>query len=165
MSQYNPLESALQIGLIFFYFEDCMFNGWTGRTTWRKKKMETEKWKRIFVYIQQHFFRLWQRNGYMGKGRENDNEMEDEEGEMVKWRDTMDTMDKRKIERETDWELTQSGETPALIRVGSPAACCHCVGGRKNNGRWQFLDRGLALVVGNRWSSPRATRSSFLDAP
>ena len=71
----------------------------------------------------------------MGKGRENDNEMEDEEGEMVKWRDTMDTMDKRKIERETDWELTQSGETPALIRVGSPAACCHCVGGRRNNGR------------------------------
>ena len=61
--------------------------------------------------------------------------MEEEEGEMVKWRDTMDTMDKRKIERETDWELTQSGETPALIRVGSPAACCHCVGGRMNNRR------------------------------
>ena len=54
--------------------------------------------------------------------------MEEEEGEMVKWRDTMDTMDKRKIERETDWELTQSGETPALIRVGNSAASCHCVG-------------------------------------
>ena len=65
----------------------------------------------------------------MGKGRENDNEMEDEEGEMVKWRDTMDTMDKRKIERETDWELTQSGETPVLIRMGRSAAGGHCVGG------------------------------------
>ena len=52
----------------------------------------------------------------MGKGRENDNEMEDEEGEMVKWRDTMDTMDKRKIERETDWELTQSGVSLLQIR-------------------------------------------------
>ena len=49
----------------------------------------------------------------------------------------MDTMDKietkkkrkkREIERETDWELTQSGETPALIRVGSLAASCDCVG-------------------------------------
>ena len=71
----------------------------------------------------------------MSKGRENDNEMEDEEGEMVKWRDTMDTMDKRKIERETDWELTQSGETPALIRLGSSAASGHCVGGGGDNGR------------------------------
>ena len=71
----------------------------------------------------------------MGKGRENDNEMEDEEGEMVKWRDTMDTMDKRKIERETDWELTQSGEPPALIRLGSSAASGHCVGGGGDNGR------------------------------
>ena len=97
----------------------------------KKRKIESE----FSSVFQQDFFRLWQRNGYMGKGRENDNEMEDEEGEMVKWRDTMDTMDKRKIERETDWELTQSGETPALIRVGSPAACCHCVGGRRNNGR------------------------------
>ena len=78
---------------------------------------------------------LWQRNGYMDKVEKNDIEMEEEEGEMVKWRDTMDTMDKRKIERETDCELTKSGETPALIRVGSPAACCHCVGGGRNNGR------------------------------
>ena len=44
---------------------------------------------------------------------------------MVKWRDTMDTKGR---ERETDWELTQSGETPALIRVGNSAASCHCVG-------------------------------------
>ena len=71
----------------------------------------------------------------MGKGRQNDNEMEEEEGEMVKWRDTMDTMDKRKIERETDWELTQSGEAPALIRLGSSAASGHCVGGGGDNGR------------------------------
>ena len=35
----------------------------------------------------------------MSKDRENDNEMEEEEGEMVKWRDTMDTMDKKE-ERE-----------------------------------------------------------------
>ena len=46
----------------------------------------------------------------------------------------MDTMDKietkkREIERETDWELTQSGETPVLIRVGRSAASGHCVGG------------------------------------
>ena len=75
------------------------------------------------------------------KGRENDNEMEDEEGEMVKWRDTMDTMDKietkkgREIERETDWELTQSGETPVLIRVGRSAASGHCVGGGSDDWR------------------------------
>ena len=61
--------------------------------------------------------------------------MEEEEGEMVKWRDTMDTMDKRKRERETDWELTQSGEAPALIRLGSSAASGHCVGGGGDNGR------------------------------
>ena len=61
----------------------------------------------------------------MDTGREMTNEMEEEEWEMVKWRDTMDTKGR---ERETDWELTHSGEAPALIRVGSSAASCHCVG-------------------------------------
>ena len=59
--------------------------------------------------------------------------MEEEEGEMVKWRDTMDTKGRKK--RETDWELTQSGEAPALIRAGSSAASGHCVGGSRDNGR------------------------------
>ena len=58
--------------------------------------------------------------------------MEEEEGEMVKWRDTMNTKGR---ERETDWELTQSGETPALIRVGGSAASRHCVGRSSDNGR------------------------------
>ena len=40
----------------------------------------------------------------MGKGRQNDNEMEEEEGEMVKWRDTMDTMDKIETKKERDRE-------------------------------------------------------------
>ena len=51
---------------------------------------------------------------------------------MVKWRDTMDTKGR---ERETDWELNQSGQTPALIRVGNPAASCHCVGGGSDDGK------------------------------
>ena len=52
----------------------------------------------------------------------------------------MDTMDKietkkREIERETDWELTQSGEAPVFIGMGSSAASGHCVGGGSDNGR------------------------------
>ena len=31
------------------------------------------------------------------------------------------------------------------------------------NGRCQFLDRGLALAVGDRWSSPRSARSPFFS--
>ena len=73
---------------------------------------------------------LWQRNGYMDKVEKNDIEMEEEEGEMVKWIQwTKIETKKREIERETDWELTQSGETPVLIRMGRSAASGHCVGG------------------------------------
>ena len=35
--------------------------------------------------LQQDFIRLWQRNGYMDRRRENGNKREEEEGEMVKW--------------------------------------------------------------------------------
>ena len=79
---------------------------------------------------------------------------------MVKWRDTMDTKGR---ERETDWELTQSGETPALIRVGNLAASCHCVGGGSDDGKCEFFGRGLTLIVGGRRPSPRATRGTSLS--
>ena len=42
---------------------------------------------------------LWQRNGYMDKVEKNDIEMEEEEGEMVKWIQWIQK------EREADWEL------------------------------------------------------------
>ena len=75
---------------------------------------------------------LWQRNGYMSKGREmtKNGGRRGGNGEMERYNGH-----KRKKERETDWELTQSGETPALIRVGSSAASGHCVGGGGDNGR------------------------------
>ena len=65
--------------------------------------------------------------------------------------------------RETDWELTQSGETPALIRLGSSAASGHCVGGGGDNGRWKFFDRCLTLIVDDRESCPRSAWSSSLS--
>ena len=42
---------------------------------------------------------LWQGNGYMDKVEKNDIEMEEEEGEMVKWIQWIQK------EREADWEL------------------------------------------------------------
>ena len=73
----------------------------------------------------------------------------------------MDTIDAKR-ERETDWELTQSGEAPVLIGMGSSAASGHCVGGSSDNGRRHFLGRCLALILGGRWSSTRSAGSSSL---
>ena len=53
----------------------------------RKWKMESE----FLSVFNKTSSGLWQRNGYMDKVEKNDIEMEEEEGEMVKWRDTMDT--------------------------------------------------------------------------